>query len=136
MDAQSLLANPRVSPRLGQPPFFKDVNTPSSPKLPHTRGKTRVRNHSPTWDLAIHFLLPVFISEFTNTPCGVLPLILEDSGAGGVQLHSRDPALGWRLCEHPQLSALSFQSWETAEEGCSVEAGDGWQKELPPPRTL
>lgn len=50
-----------------------------------------------------------------------------------MQLHSRDSALGWRLCEDPQLSALGFQSGETAEEGCSVGAGDGWQKELPPP---
>ena len=142
MDAQGFLANPKVSPRLGQPPFFKDVNIPSSPKHPHTREETRVRNHSPTWepspawDLAIYFLLPGFMSELTNTPCSVLPLILKDSGAGGVQLHSRDPALGWRLCEDPQLPALSFQSWETAEEGCSVGAGVARQKELPPPRPL
>ena len=47
-----------------------------------------------------------------------------------MQLHSRHPALGWRLCEDPQLPALSFQSWETAEEGCSVAAGVARQKDL------
>ena len=50
------------------------------------------------WDIAIQFFLPGFIPEFTNTPCSTLHLTLEDSGAGGVQLHLRDPALGWRLC--------------------------------------
>ena len=95
-----------------------------------------LNSEGPCWDIAIQFFLPGFIPEFTNTPCSTLHLTLEDSGAGGVQLHSRDPALGWRLCEDPQLPALSFQSWETAEEGCSVGAGVARQKELPPPRPL
>ena len=57
-----------------------------------------LNSEGPCWDIAIQFFLPGFIPEFTNTPCSTRHLTLEDSGAGGVQLHLHDPALGWRLC--------------------------------------